>query len=48
MLVQTSATDVRVLAGVCLTLVVVAIATCLAPARRAARIEPADVLRTGR
>jgi len=48
MTVQTSATDPRVLAGVGVTLFLVAVVTCVAPARRAIRIEPVDVLRTGR
>jgi ABC-type antimicrobial peptide transport system permease subunit len=48
MLVQTNPTDPRVLAGVCVTLAVVALVTCLQPARRATRIAPVDVLRTGR
>jgi putative ABC transport system permease protein len=48
MLVQTGSTDPRVLAGVGITLVVVALLTCLAPARRATRIEPVEVLRGGR
>ena len=48
MLVQTSPTDPRVLAGVGITLVVVALVTCVGPARRATRIEPVEVLRGGR
>jgi len=47
MLVQTSATDPLVLAAVGLVLLVVAIVTCLVPARRATRIQPVAVLRAG-
>ena len=46
-LVQTSATDPLILAGVGLVLILVAIVTCLVPARRAARIQPVAVLRAG-
>jgi predicted permease len=46
-LVQTTATDPLVLAGVGLVLVMVAAATCIVPARRAIRIEPVAVLRAG-
>jgi putative ABC transport system permease protein len=44
MLVQTSATDPLVLAGVGLVLLIVAAVTCLVPARRATRIQPVAVL----
>jgi putative ABC transport system permease protein len=47
MLVQTSATDPLVLAAVSLVLLVVAIVTCIVPARRATRIQPVAVLRAG-
>jgi predicted permease len=40
-----SATDPRMLAGVPAVLVAVALVACLAPAQRAARLDPADVLR---
>ena len=45
MLVQTSATDPVVLAGVGLVLLLVATVTCLVPALRATRIQPVAVLR---
>jgi ABC-type antimicrobial peptide transport system permease subunit len=47
MLVQTSATDPLVLAGVGLVLLVVAVVACLVPARRATRVQPVAVLRAG-
>jgi putative ABC transport system permease protein len=40
-----SATDVRTIVGVPAALMVVAIAACLVPARRAARLDPAVILR---
>ena len=40
-----SATDLRVLVGVPAALLAVAFAACLVPARRAAALDPADVLR---
>jgi ABC-type antimicrobial peptide transport system permease subunit len=40
-----SATDPRALAAVPAALIVVAIAACLIPARRAARLDPATILR---
>jgi ABC-type antimicrobial peptide transport system permease subunit len=47
MLVQTSAADPLVLTAVGVVLLVVAIVTCLVPARRATRIQPVAVLRAG-
>jgi predicted permease len=44
-LVQTSTTDPFVLTGVAIVLVSVAIGTCVLPARRALRVQPAPVLR---
>ena len=47
MLVQTSPTDQQVLAAAGVVLLLVASVTCLVPARRATRIEPLAVLRSG-
>jgi putative ABC transport system permease protein len=46
LLVQTSATDPMVLTGVGVVLMMVAVMTCLVPARRAMRIQPVAVLRS--
>jgi putative ABC transport system permease protein len=40
-----SATDLRMLVGVPAVLMLVAIIACLIPARRAARLDPAEILR---
>jgi putative ABC transport system permease protein len=40
-----SATDLRAMAGVPAVLMVVAVVACLVPARRAARLDPAEILR---
>jgi putative ABC transport system permease protein len=42
-----SSTDVRTMAGVPAMLVAIAIVACLVPAQRAARLDPADILREG-
>jgi putative ABC transport system permease protein len=42
-----SSTDVRTMAGVPAMLVAIAIVACLVPAQRAARLDPADMLREG-
>jgi putative ABC transport system permease protein len=47
MLVQTSPTDQQVLATAGVVLLLVASGTCLIPARRATRIDPLAVLRSG-
>jgi putative ABC transport system permease protein len=47
MLVQTGPADAQVLAGVGIVLLVVAVVTCLVPARRAIGVEPVTVLRAG-
>jgi ABC-type lipoprotein release transport system permease subunit len=47
MLVQTSPMDPQVLAGVAVVLVVAALAACIAPARRAIRVDPITLLRSG-
>jgi ABC-type lipoprotein release transport system permease subunit len=46
LLYRTSPNDVRVLATVEMTLLMVAVAATLLPARRATRVDPASVLRT--
>jgi len=47
LLVQTSSTDAVTLASVALSIVVVAAAACLIPARRAMMVSPTEALRAG-
>ena len=44
-LFEVSATDLRTMAAVPVALVAIAAAACLVPGRRAARLDPADILR---
>jgi ABC-type antimicrobial peptide transport system permease subunit len=47
MLVQTSPMDPQVLAGVGVVFVVAALAACIVPVRRAIRVDPIALLRSG-
>jgi ABC-type lipoprotein release transport system permease subunit len=48
MLVQTAPADPRVLTVVAVVLMLAALAACVVPARRAMRVDPLTILRSGR